>query len=352
MGTVRIVHYLNQFFGQIGGEEYAGAPPQIRPGAIGPGRLLQTLLRTWGDGYKIVATVICGDNTFAERPEEITQQIVQLMREHSPQVLVAGPAFNAGRYGQACGQVCATVQAELGIPALTGMFDENPGVALFRDRVLIARTGNSARFMADALRHMTALAVRLAAGERIERPADEGCFAYGRKRPVARAQTAAQRGIDMLLGKLTGKPYQSEISIPSFDKVEPALPPPDLSKALVAVVTDGGLITKGNPEGMPPGFTDRKVAVSITGRSRLETEAFEVYHKGYDTQFVNADPNRLVPLDTLRQLEQEGVIGGLFETVYSTAGLGMTLANARRLGHDIAQQLRQAGVQAVILTST
>src|SRR5262245_8100353 len=195
MSTVRVVHYLNQFFGQIGGEEYAGAPPQIRLGAVGPGRLLQTLLRTGGDDYEIVATVICGDNTLAERPEEITQQIVQLMRAHSPQVLVAGPAFNAGRYGQACGQVCATVQTELGIPAITGMYDENPGVALFRDRVLIARTGNSARFMADALRHMAALAVRLAAGERIDRPADEGCFAYGRKRPATHQQTAAEREI-------------------------------------------------------------------------------------------------------------------------------------------------------------
>ncbi|MBI3302107.1 MAG: glycine/betaine/sarcosine/D-proline family reductase selenoprotein B [Deltaproteobacteria bacterium] len=349
MSKIRVVHYLNQFFGQIGGEEHAGAPPQVRLGAVGPGRLLQTHL---GDGCEVVATVICGDNTFAERPEETALQIVQLVREYSPHVLVAGPAFNAGRYGQACGQVCATIQAELGIPALTGMYDENPGVALFRDRVLIVRTGNSARFMADTLDHMATLATRLAAGERIERPAKEGCFAHGLKQSVLREQSAAQRGIDLLLRKLAGEPYQSEISVPTFDQVEPAPPPADLSKALVAVVTDGGLVTKGNPEGMPPGFTDRKVALSITGLSRLETEAFEVYHGGYDTQFVNADPNRLVPLDTLRQLEQEHVIGRLFETVYATAGLGMTLSNARRLGRDIAQNLKQEGVQAVILTST
>ncbi len=349
MSTVRVVHYLNQFFGQIGGEEYASAPPQIRPGSVGPGRLLQTKL---GEGCQIVATVICGDNTFAEQPEDSAQQIVQLAREYSPQVLVAGPAFNAGRYGQACGQVCATVQAELGIPALTGMYEENPGVAQFRDRVLIARTGNSARFMADVLNHMAALTLRLAAGERIDRPADEGCFAHGLKRSVLRKQDAAQRGVDLLLRKLAGEPYRSEMSIPTFERVDPAPLPADLSKALVAVITDGGLITKGNPEGMPPGFTDRKVALSIAGLSRLDTERFEVYHGGYDTQFVKADPNRLVPLDVLRQLEQEQIIGRLFETVYATAGLGMTLANARRLGHDIAQNFKKEGVQAVVLTST
>ncbi len=72
--------------------------------------------------------------------------------------------------------------------------------------------------------------------------------------------------------------------------MDPTPPPADLSKALVAVITDGGLITKGNPEGMPPGFTDRKVALSIAGLSRLDTERFEVYHGGYDTQFVSPHP--------------------------------------------------------------
>jgi glycine reductase len=134
--------------------------------------------------------------------------------------------------------------------------------------------------------------------------------------------------------------------------VEPAPAQFDLAKALVAVVTDGGLVTKGNPEGMPPGFTDRKVALSVAGLSRLEPEAFEVYHGGYDPQFVNADPNRLVPIDILRQLEQEHVISRLFDTVYSTAGLGMSLSNARRLGRDIALNLKREGVQGVILTST
>jgi glycine reductase len=349
MSKIRVVHYLNQFFGQIGGEEHASAPPQVRPGAVGPGRLLQTRL---GAGGEVVATVICGDNTCAERPAETARQVAQLVREYAPQVLVAGPAFNAGRYGLACGHVCAAVQAELGVPTLTGMYEENPGVEQFRDHVLIARTGNSARDMADVLGHLAALALRLAAGERIERPADEGCFAHGRKRSVVREHNAAQRGIELLLRKLAGATYQSEISVPTFERVEPAPPAVDLANALVAVVTDGGLVTKGNPEGMPPGFTDRKVALSIAGLSRLEPRAFEVYHKGYDTQFVNADPNRLVPLDVLRQLEQEQVVGRLFETVYSTAGLGMTLSNARRLGHDIAQNLKQEGVQAVILTST
>ena len=33
----RVVHYLNQFFGQIGGEDKADAPLQVKAGPVGPG---------------------------------------------------------------------------------------------------------------------------------------------------------------------------------------------------------------------------------------------------------------------------------------------------------------------------
>ena len=36
---LRIVHYVNQFFGGIGGEEAAGSPLKEMAGAVGPGRL-------------------------------------------------------------------------------------------------------------------------------------------------------------------------------------------------------------------------------------------------------------------------------------------------------------------------
>ena len=42
---MKVVHYLNQFFAGIGGEEQADSPPEVRPGALGPGRLVNTLCR-------------------------------------------------------------------------------------------------------------------------------------------------------------------------------------------------------------------------------------------------------------------------------------------------------------------
>ena len=34
--TVRVVHYLNQFFGGIGSEDHAYEPVQMKDGPIGP----------------------------------------------------------------------------------------------------------------------------------------------------------------------------------------------------------------------------------------------------------------------------------------------------------------------------
>ena len=50
---MRVVHYLNQFFGGQGGEEAAHLAPHIQDGAVGPGRLLEQVLggRRTGRAY-------------------------------------------------------------------------------------------------------------------------------------------------------------------------------------------------------------------------------------------------------------------------------------------------------------
>ena len=63
----RIVHYVNQFFGGIGGEEKAHTPLEVREGPVGPGRALQQILGAQGT---VVATLICGDDYAAEREDE------------------------------------------------------------------------------------------------------------------------------------------------------------------------------------------------------------------------------------------------------------------------------------------
>ena len=54
-------------------------------------------------------------------------------------------------------------------------------------------------------------------------------------------------------------------------------------------------------------------------------------------------PDRLVPLDVMRDLEREGVIGELHEEFISTSGLSNPLSNTRRMGREMASQGEAAG---------
>jgi len=69
----RVVHYLNQFYAGIGGEEKANIPPLMKEGAVGPGIPLQQAL---GEEGEIVATVVCGDSYFAENIEAAAESVV------------------------------------------------------------------------------------------------------------------------------------------------------------------------------------------------------------------------------------------------------------------------------------
>ena len=79
---------------------------------MGPGRLLAQVL----PGAEIVRTIIAGDNWAAENLDDLRQAVVQAVREAQAELFVAGPCFEAGRYGVAAGAACAAVQQELGIP--------------------------------------------------------------------------------------------------------------------------------------------------------------------------------------------------------------------------------------------
>lgn len=52
MAAYKIVHYINQFFGGIGGEEMADYKPEVREEVIGPGLALKAGLggEAWHTG--------------------------------------------------------------------------------------------------------------------------------------------------------------------------------------------------------------------------------------------------------------------------------------------------------------
>ena len=155
--SYRVVHYINQFFANIGGEEMAHVAPELREGFVGPGLAFN---QAWKGEAEIVATIVCGDSHFAEHEKEAKAQILAWVKEKKPDLFIAGPAFNAGRYGYACANVALAVKEELGIPVLTGMYEENPGADL-KDKILIVPTANSAAGMRKAAPVMAKLALKL-----------------------------------------------------------------------------------------------------------------------------------------------------------------------------------------------
>src|SRR5215470_14836376 len=164
---IRVVHYLNQFFAQIGGEDKGGVGPGIKQGAIGPGRALQQAL---GERGEVVATIFCGDNYFAEHSGEVIEELSRQLPRLKPSLLVAGPAFESGRYGVACGAICQGVQERLGLQTVSGMAEENAGTELYRKNVYIVNSGVSVARMVPVLRRMADLGVKLVRGLSLGKP--------------------------------------------------------------------------------------------------------------------------------------------------------------------------------------
>lgn len=347
--TYRLVHYVNQFFGGLGGEDKAHAPLDHFEEVVGPGRALEQSL---GDQGSVVATIVCGDNYHAENRERVSGEVVKLLKHYKADAFLAGPAFNAGRYGMACGELCKTATEKLGIPAVTAMFEENPGVDVYHTDVIIVRSGDSARRMSNVADTMVGLVLRLCRGEKIGLPNEEGYFPRGIIRNEQVEKNAAERAVDMVLSKIRGEKVTPEIELPRFDRIVPAVLAYPLSEVTLALATDGGLVPLGNPDNLVSNRSTRFACYSIRGLHHLSADQFEANHMGFDTSLVNRDPNRLVPLDAARHYEKAGRIGKLADDVFTTAGVATSLKNAEYIGRGMAEAMKVRGIEAAILTST
>jgi glycine reductase len=156
----------------------------------------------------------------------------------------------------------------------------------------------------------------------------------------------------MLMAKVHGEPFETELEISTYEKVQPAKAIKDLSKAKVALLTSGGIVPKGNPDHIPAATAKVWGRYALAGMDRLEPGAWESVHAGYDPVYANDDPNRVAPYNTMRQLEKEGIIGEIYPYLCSTTGNSTSVADAMRMGEEMVRQLKADGVEAVIMTST
>ena len=247
---MRIVHYINQFFGGKGSEEAADLEPFTQDEAVGPGKLLEQVL---GSPAQVVRSLIVGDNFAAENLDSLTERVLQDIKEVEADLFVAGPCFEAGRYGVVAGALCAAVQAGNWHSGHHRHGAGESGVDL--------PSGGS---LYCGLRHQCECDARCA---------DENGRPSPGSKPITnpladQRMKAISPGVGCTMS-LSSTPRlnawlrcwwprqpgnRSNRNLRPLQLPPVAAPPPiaDLSKAKVAIVTDGGLVPKGNPDEIAP----------------------------------------------------------------------------------------------------
>ncbi len=353
MPGIRVMHYVNQFFAGIGSEDKADVSVGSIAGAVGPGKPLQQLL---GDSAEIVVTSYCGDDYFANHVDEAVAAVAEIARQKKIDLLIAGPAFTSGRYGFACAEVCHAVSAALGIDCVTAMHPENPGVETYKQykdrRVYAFPTSEIVSGMSDALAKMASFCLKLIAKSPLGRPHEEGYIPRGFRVDTFKTQNGAQRAVQMLLDKVAGRPFVSEIPVETLEPIPVAPPIPDLKRACIALMTTSGIIPPGNPDGFRGFQNIRWGKYSIEKDNSMRDRDWDVLHGGYNTEFIKKNPNWGVPLDGCRLMIREGLFSRLHSHFYCTPGARGLLSMMHHLGQEMALEMQAGGVDGVLLVST
>ena len=340
--------YINQFFGGVGAEDHADFEPMIREGTVGPGLALQNML----NDVEITHTLICGDNYMTGHTEEALARFRSFLEGKKFDLFLAGPAFQSGRYGMSCGEVCKFIRAEYKVPCVTCMNEENPGVDSFKTAdFYIMRGSKSAAHLKKDAKVMAEFANKLMAGEEILWADAEGYFSHGVRKDVPCDSTPVDRAVDMLLKKLRGESFVTEFPIEKSDRVPPA-PAVDPKKSKIALITSGGIVPAGNPDRIPSGTASIWKSYDITAIDSFKKGEFYSVHGGYSTDNVNEDPEVLLPLSAVKELLNEGEIGQLYPEYFVTTGNLTVIKEAKRMGAEIAQKLLAEKVDAVIFVTT
>ena len=91
-------------------------------------------------------------------------------------------------------------------------------------------------------------------------------------------KNGAERAVDMMIKKLRGEPYVTELPMPVFDRVKPAPAVKDMAHARIALITSGGIVPQGNPDHIPSANAGIYGIYDIENLDRLTSEGFMTVH--------------------------------------------------------------------------
>ncbi len=121
-----------------------------------------------------------------------------------------------------------------------------------------------------------------------------------------------------------------------------------LSKRRIAIVTSAGLHTRGDrPFGLGAARNDYRVIPGSIAAADLVMSQVSV---NFDRTGFQQDLNVVFPIDRLRELAAEGVIGSVADYHYSFMGAGSPVTRMEASAREVGRLLKQDNVDAVLLT--
>jgi len=136
----------------------------------------------------------------------------------------------------------------------------------------------------------------------------------------------------------------AEIDCPKFETT-PFVPGPPLSQRRMAIVSSAGLFRRGT-EPFRGRDTDYRVIPGDIAWPDLLTSHISV---NFDRTGLQEDWNVAFPLDRMKELAAEGVIGSLADTHYSFMGAADPIG-MEPYARALAGRLKQEEVDSVLLT--
>jgi glycine reductase len=206
--------------------------------------------------------------------------------------------------------------------------------------------------MENALARMAQFVSKLAAGSTIGLPSQEGYIPRGFRRDEIARKNGAARAVGMLLDKLLGRPFVTEIPVESLEGIPAAPRIANLSAACVALVSTSGVVQSGNPDEFRGYQNTKWRKYSIHTLDSMQDTSWDVIHGGYNTEFIRKNPNYGVPLDVCRMLEREGAFGRLYPYFYATPGARGLISVMQVMGREMALDMKSHGVDAALLVAT
>jgi glycine reductase len=206
--------------------------------------------------------------------------------------------------------------------------------------------------MTEALAALARFARRLGEGAEIGPAQEEGYLPRDIRRLERVDQTGVERALSMLRSKLRGESFITEVPMELWDQATPAQELPDPAKATIAVITTSGVVPWGNPDRFKTYRNTHWRKYNLSELRVMEPGRWEAVHGGYNVSFMNENPHYGVPLDALRALEAEGVMGRLYHSYYVIPGNQGSPSEMRRVGQEIASDLNAEGVDGVLLVAT